>query len=164
MAIAEASKHIKIYVTHTDAHTSKTDPTHAHNDKADKLAALITSKLTISSKSPWKVTNISDTKVTLQHDPNWQVRTPIPKTKLVNKHPWSVKNQEDTEVTLHHNPIWHSPKPPPSSNISNSEILDLHRMLGHAGTHALFSWTAFRNIPIAWHQCKVAISKCPDCP
>jgi hypothetical protein len=37
-------------------------------------------------------------------------------------------------------------------------------MLGHAGTHALFSWATFRNIPITWHQCKVAISKCPDCP
>jgi hypothetical protein len=52
MAIAEASKHIKIYVTHVDACTSKTDPSHAHSDKADKLAALMTSKLTISSKSP----------------------------------------------------------------------------------------------------------------
>jgi hypothetical protein len=148
MAIAEASKNIKIYVTHMDAHKSKTDPTHAHNDKADKLAALMTSKLIISNKTLWKVINTSDTKVTLQHDPNWQVRTPIPKTKLVNKHPWSVKNREDTKVTLHHKPIWHSPKPSLSSNISNSEILDLHRMLGHAGTHALFSWATFRNIPI----------------
>jgi hypothetical protein len=52
MAIAEASKQIKIYVTHVDAHTSKTEPTHAHNDKADKLAALMTSNLTISNKAP----------------------------------------------------------------------------------------------------------------
>jgi hypothetical protein len=138
MAIAEASKNIKIYVTHMDAYTSKTDPTHAHNDKADKLAALMTSELTISNKAPWKVTNTSDTKVTLQYDPNWQICTPIPKTKLVNKHPWSVKNREDTKVTLHLKPIWHSPKPPLSSNIPNSEILELHRMLGHVGTHALF--------------------------
>jgi hypothetical protein len=87
MAIAEASKHIKIYVTHVDACTSKTDPSHAHSDKADKLAALMTSKLTISSKSPQEVTNTSDTKVTLQRDPNWQVCTPIPKIKLVNKYP-----------------------------------------------------------------------------
>jgi hypothetical protein len=100
MAIAEASKNIKIYVTHVDAHTSKTDPTHAHNDKADKWAALMTSKLTISNKDPWKVTNTSDTKVTLQRDPKWQVCTPISKTKLVNKHPWSVKNWEDTKVIL----------------------------------------------------------------
>jgi hypothetical protein len=112
------------------------------------LAALMTSKLTISNKALWKVTNTSDTKVMLLHDPNWQICTPIPKTKLVNKHPWSVKNREDTKVTLHHKPIWHSPKPSLSSNISNSEILDLHRMLGHAGTHALFSWATFRNIPI----------------
>jgi ribonuclease HI len=68
MAIAEASKNIKIYATHMDAHTSKTDPPHPHNDKADKLAALMTSKLTISNKAPWKVTNTSDeTKVTLQY-------------------------------------------------------------------------------------------------
>jgi hypothetical protein len=60
--------------------------------------------------------------------------------------------------------MWHSPKPPPNSDIPHSEILYLHRMLGHAGTHALFSWATFRNIPITWHQCKVAISKCPDCP
>jgi hypothetical protein len=70
-----------------DTDTSKTDPTHAHNDKADKLAALMTLKLTISNKAPWKVTNTSDTKVTLQCDSHWQVCIPIPKTKLVNKHP-----------------------------------------------------------------------------
>jgi hypothetical protein len=164
VAIAEASKNIKTYVTHVDAHTSKTDPIHSHSDNADKLAALMTSKLTIFNMAPWKVTNTSNTKVTLQHDPDWQIHTPIPKTKLVNKHPWSVKNQEDTKVTLHHKPLWHFPKPPTSSNISSSEILDLHRLLGHRGMHALFSCATFRNIPITWHQCKVAISKCPDYP
>jgi hypothetical protein len=25
-------------------------------------------------------------------------------------------------------------------------------MLGHAGTHALFSWATFRNTPITCHQ------------
>jgi hypothetical protein len=84
MAIAEVSKNIKIYVTHVDAHTSKTDPTHNHNDKADKLAAVMTSKLTIFNKAPQKVTNTSTRKVTLQCYPNWQVCTPITKTKLVN--------------------------------------------------------------------------------
>jgi hypothetical protein len=67
-------------------------------------------------------------------------------------------------VTLYHRPIWHSPKPPQNAYISNSEILDLQRMLGHAGTHALFSCATFRNVPITWHQYKVAISKCSDCP
>jgi hypothetical protein len=95
MATAEASKHIKIYVTHVDAHTSKTEPTH----NADKLAALMTLKLTISNKAPWEVTNTSDIKVTLQHNPNWQVCTPIPKTKLVNKHPWSVKKDSKVYIT-----------------------------------------------------------------
>jgi hypothetical protein len=55
MAIVEASKQIKIYVTHVAAQTSKTEPTHTHNDKADKLAALMTSKLTISNKALMKI-------------------------------------------------------------------------------------------------------------
>jgi ribonuclease HI len=46
----ELSQSISIYMTHVDVHTGRGDPASQHNEKADKLAALM-----ITRNIPWQV-------------------------------------------------------------------------------------------------------------
>jgi hypothetical protein len=65
----ELSQSISIYMTHVDAHTGKGDPTSQHNEKAYKLAVLMTTRNT-----PWQVKEFTDHLVTLHRKDNTQIR------------------------------------------------------------------------------------------
>jgi hypothetical protein len=55
-------------MTHVDAHTRKSNPTSQHNEKADKLAALM-----ITRNTPWQVEESTDHSVTLYKKDNGQI-------------------------------------------------------------------------------------------
>jgi hypothetical protein len=79
--MVELFQSISIYMTHADAHTGKDDPTSQHNEKAEKLAALM-----ITRNTPWQVKESTDHSVTLYRKDNWA-------------DPWHVK-QEGLKMTL----------------------------------------------------------------
>jgi ribonuclease HI len=82
----ELSQSISIYVTHVDAHTGKGDPTSQHNEKADKLAALM-----ITRNTPWQMKESTDHSVTLYRKDN-------------REDPWCVHKQEGPKMTLKRGP------------------------------------------------------------
>jgi hypothetical protein len=65
-----------------DAHTRKGDPTSQHNEKADKLAAVI-----ITRNTPWQVKDSTHHSVTLYRKDNWA-------------DPWHVHKQKGLKMTL----------------------------------------------------------------
>jgi hypothetical protein len=84
--MGKLSQSISIYVTHVDAHTGKGDPTSQHNEKSDKLAALV-----ITRNTPWQVKESTDHSVTFYRKDNWP-------------DPWHVHKQEGLKMTLKRGP------------------------------------------------------------
>jgi hypothetical protein len=155
------SQSISIFVTHVDAPTGKGDPTSQHNEKADKLAALM-----ITRNTPWQMKESTDHSVTLYRKDN-------------REDPWCVHKQEGPKMTLKRGPrtrvIRDKPKWTKTNTFGNykteqikqqklkictpsiQELRGLHKALGHCGTHALFTWGQLRNIDLSWTKCKQAV-------
>jgi hypothetical protein len=152
----EFSQSISIYVTHVDARTGKGDLISQHNEKADKLAALM-----ITRNTPWQVKESTDHSVTLYRKDNWA-------------DPWHVHKQEGRKMILKRGPrsraIQDKPKWTKTNIFGNykteqneqikqqklkmctpsiQELRDLHKALGHCGTHALFTWGQLKNIDLS---------------
>lgn len=83
--------------------------------------------------------------------------------KLVNKAPWKILDRTDTKIRLKRDPNWHIKLPELNADISEDEIRQLHKELGHIGTHGMFQWFQGRNIKVTWGACKHAISGCELC-
>jgi ribonuclease HI len=163
----EFSQSISIYVTHVDAHTGKGDPTSQHNKKADKLAALM-----ITRNIPWQVKESTDYSVTLYRKDNqadlWHVHKEGLKMTLKrgsrsrviqNKPKWTKTNTfgncKAEQIKQQKLKI---------CTPTMQELRDLHKALGHCGTHTLFTWGQLKNIDLSWTICKQAVENCTDCP
>lgn len=55
-------------------------------------------------------------------------------------------------------------QPETDKDVSENEIQQLHRELGHVGAHALKQWFDERHIKVRWHTVKNVIKKCINCP
>ncbi|RWS20215.1 uncharacterized protein B4U80_12130, partial [Leptotrombidium deliense] len=126
----------RIYVTHVDAHTRGETEERKHNIVADKLASAQTRPIYLQRQ--WKI-NKEETGNKLRLKKEWQ---------KVDKDPIRLKLQINKEV----------------AQVSEEEILDIHRNLGHIGRHALMQWFIKRNIKVPITSISKAVGNCQQCP